>query len=96
MLPGGEEPAAGRIDPDALRAIGIGYYGVRAATEQTFGSGALESAPDRRVSTDRAPKPRFTPDAKRCLEAALRVTVEPHHKRLEPGHLLPGAAAPGR
>ncbi|OIQ85698.1 ATP-dependent Clp protease ATP-binding subunit ClpC1 [mine drainage metagenome] len=89
-LPHGEEPHAGQIDPAALRALGIDYDGIREAVEQTFGSGALESAPDRRASAGRGRKPRFTPDAKRSLEQALRVALELHHKRIEPGHLLLG------
>jgi Clp amino terminal domain, pathogenicity island component len=89
-LPRVGEPVAGRIDPDALRAIGIDLDDVRAAAEQTFGPGALESAPDRRVPTRSGRKPRFTPEAKRSLELGLRVAIELHHKRIEPGHLLLG------
>ena len=89
-LPHGEEPHPGQIDPAALRALGIDYDGVRDAVEQTFGPGALESAPDRRASAGRRRKPRFTPDAKRSLEQALRVALELHDKRIEPGHLLLG------
>ena len=52
------EPAATGIDPEALQAIGVDYDGIRVATEQTFGAGALESAPDRRF-TDRRGRTRF-------------------------------------
>jgi hypothetical protein len=79
-----------RIDPDALRAIGVDYDGIRAATERAFGPGALEGAPDRRSPTGRSRRPRFTPEAKRSLEQALRVTVELHHRRIQAGHLLLG------
>jgi hypothetical protein len=95
-LPRGPETATGpgasgpQIDPDALRAIGVDYDGIRAATERTFGAGALDGAPDRRLPAGRPRKPRFTPEAKRALEQALRVTTELHHRRIEPGHLLLG------
>jgi ATP-dependent Clp protease ATP-binding subunit ClpA len=84
------QPPAAPIDPEALRAIGIDYEGVRAAVEQSFGPGALEAAPDRRVTTDKPRRPPFTPEAKRSLELALRVAVELHHDRMLPGHLLLG------
>ncbi|HST65757.1 MAG TPA: Clp protease N-terminal domain-containing protein [Mycobacteriales bacterium] len=79
----------GRIDPDALRAIGIDYDGIRAATERTFGPGALEGAADRRSPTGRR-RVRFTPEAKRSLEQSLRVAVELHSRRIQAGHLLLG------
>jgi hypothetical protein len=89
-LPRSADVADGPIDPDALRAIGIDYDGVRSAVEQTFGSGALESAPDRRLSSDRVRRPRFTPEAKRSLQLSLRVAVELRDRRIRPGHLLLG------
>jgi ATP-dependent Clp protease ATP-binding subunit ClpA len=89
-LPRAEEKSSGEIDPDALRAIGIDYDDVASVVEQTFGAGALESAPDRRVPAGRARRPRFTREAKHSLELGLRVAVELHHKRIEPGHLLLG------
>ena len=58
--------------------------------EETFGSGALESAPDRRVRTGGSRRTRFTPEAKRSLELALGVVKELHHDRMVPGHLLLG------
>jgi ATP-dependent Clp protease ATP-binding subunit ClpA len=84
----GEGPGAGEADPEALRAIGIDYDGVRTAVEQTFGSGALDAAPDRRTPTRTLRKPRFTPMAKRTLEHSLRVALELHHKSIQPGHIL--------
>jgi Clp amino terminal domain, pathogenicity island component len=89
-LPRAEEQESGPIDPDALRTIGIDYDGIRATVEQTFGPGALEAAPDRRVPASGRGRPRFTPEAKRSLELALRVALELHHKRIQPGHLLLG------
>jgi ATP-dependent Clp protease ATP-binding subunit ClpA len=90
LMPRTEERPAGQVDPEALRAIGIDYEEVRAAVEQTFGSGALESAPDRRDPSRRTRKPPFTPEAKRSLELTLRVVQELHHRRIAPGHLLLG------
>jgi ATP-dependent Clp protease ATP-binding subunit ClpA len=88
-LPRAPQPPAEQVDPDALRAIGVDYDGIRAATERTFGPGALDAAPDRRSPTGRSRKP-FTPEAKRALEQALRVAIELHHRRMQPGHLLLG------
>jgi hypothetical protein len=100
LLPRTDAPSTEHVDPTALRAIGIDYEGVRAAVEETFGPGALDKAPDRRVSATRTRKPRFTPGAKRSLELSLRVAVElsPRHglftatekTRIMPGHLLLG------
>ena len=83
-----ERPAEEQVDPEALRAIGIDYDGVRTAVEQTFGSGALETAPDRRTPTRTLRKPPFTPAAKQTLEHSLRVALELHHKSIMPGHIL--------
>jgi ATP-dependent Clp protease ATP-binding subunit ClpA len=88
-LPRTRKPPAEQVDPDALRAIGVDYDGIRAATEQTFGPGALEGAPDRRSPGGRR-RPRFTPQAKRSLEQSLRVAVELHHRRIQAGHLVLG------
>jgi ATP-dependent Clp protease ATP-binding subunit ClpA len=90
LLPRSEEAPGGEIDPEALHAIGIDYEGVRAAVNETFGEGALESAPDRRAASAKLRKPPFTPQAKRSLELALRVAIELHDRHMEPGHLLLG------
>jgi len=89
LLPRASERAEGSVDPEALRAVGIDYEAVRAAVEQNFGPGALEAAPDRRGPA-RPRKPRFTPQAKRSLQLALRVAVELRARRIVPGHLLLG------
>jgi hypothetical protein len=88
------------VDLEALSAIGIDYDAVRAAAEETFGPGALETAPDRRGSATKTRKPRFTPEVKRSLELSLRVAVELSPRRglfvasekqqILPGHLLLG------
>ncbi len=84
-----DEPSV-PIDPEALRAIGIDYEGVRAAVEETFGPGALEAAPDRRAASVVNPKPPFTPDARRGFELALQVATELHHDQIATGDLLLG------
>ena len=87
---GGARPAT-EMDADSLRAIGIDYEGVRAAAEETFGPGALESAPDRRVAAGFRPRPRFTPSAKESMRLAHHIAVrELHHNSLMPGHVLLG------
>jgi ATP-dependent Clp protease ATP-binding subunit ClpA len=87
-LPRHDQPTEGHIDVEALRAVGIDFDRVQAAVEETFGVGALEAAPDRRVPTSKQYKPPFTPEAKRSLELAFRVALELHHKTIAPGHLL--------
>jgi ATP-dependent Clp protease ATP-binding subunit ClpA len=100
LLPRSGETSGTEIDREALRAIGIDYEGVRKAVDQTFGSGALESAPDRRTPSSKARnrgagiqlarRPPFSAQAKRSLGLALRVAVELHDNRIEAGHLLLG------
>src|SRR5664279_1464324 len=86
-----QQPPQGRdLDAETLGAIGIDYEEVRQAVEQTFGAGALESAPDRRVATKTRGRPRMTPEAKKSLELALRVVRELHQDRIRPEHLLLG------
>lgn len=99
-LPHTETRAEGQVDPQALSAIGIDYQVVLSAIEETFGPGALEAAPDRRAPAAKTHKPRFTPEAKRSLELALRVAIELSPRRglftasdkqqILPGHLLLG------
>lgn len=90
LLPRGDEPARGTIDAASLEAIGIDLADVRHSVEETFGPGALDAAPDRRNIAVSRRRPPFTPEAKRALEQSLRVALELHDKRLEPGHLLLG------
>ncbi|MGC1420003.1 MAG: Clp protease N-terminal domain-containing protein [Acidimicrobiales bacterium] len=80
----------GEIDVTSLESIGIDYDGVRSAVEATFGAGALEAAPDRRIPSPRSGRPRFSDDAKRSLEQSLRVALELHEKTIKPGHVLLG------
>lgn len=90
LLPRVEGLPAGEADLEALRAIGIDYEEVRATVEETFGSGALDTAPDRRARTARSRRTGFTPEARQSLVLTLQVARELHHDRLSPGHLLLG------
>jgi len=88
LLPHRDAPESGAIDADSLRALGIDFDGVRNVVERTFGSGALESAADRRGGSAPLRRPHFTVEAKRALAQSLRVATELHHKTIVPGHLL--------
>jgi ATP-dependent Clp protease ATP-binding subunit ClpA len=90
LLPRADKQPAEDVDADVLRAIGIDFEGVRAIVEETFGTGALKSAPDRRANATNVHRPPFTPEAKRSLELSLRVALELHDRRIRPGHLLLG------
>jgi ATP-dependent Clp protease ATP-binding subunit ClpA len=100
LLPRSTAVATDQIDPEALKAIGINYEEVRSTVEQTFGPGALDAAPDRRIAPIGTRRPRFTADAKRSLELSLRVLTELSPRRgvlaigdravIRPGHLLLG------
>ena len=68
--------ASGQVDAESLRAIGIDYEDVRATVEKTFGPGALESAPDRRVRSGSTRRPPFTyawlqPSSRRKLSVVV-------------------------
>lgn len=90
MIPRVNPLAQGEFDAESLQSIGIDFNGVRTVVEETFGSGALASAPDRRVASSAARRPRLTPDAKRSLENGMRVAIELHDRKIKPGHLLLG------
>lgn len=89
LIPREDEPAAATVDADALRSVGIDYDIIRTTVEQTFGAGALDTAPVRSAATT-CRRPPFTLAAKRSLELALRVALELHATRMLPGHLLLG------
>jgi ATP-dependent Clp protease ATP-binding subunit ClpA len=90
LLPRGEHDRPGPIDTASLESIGIDYDGVRSAVEATFGTGALDRAPDRRTLTPATRKPPFSAETKRSLEQSLRVALELHEKKIKPGHVLLG------
>jgi hypothetical protein len=78
------------LDPEALASLGIDLDAMRARAEEVFGPGALDVpvlAENRRGRTRRA---RFTPDAKKALELALREAVRLHDRQITSAHLLLG------
>jgi ATP-dependent Clp protease ATP-binding subunit ClpA len=92
-------PQADRAEPDALDAealasVGIDLDQVRRAAEATFGPGALDRA--RRARARRPGRMRFTAEAKKALELALRAAVARRHRELTGGHLLIGIIDQGR
>ncbi|GAB2868420.1 Clp protease N-terminal domain-containing protein [Actinocorallia aurea] len=74
------------LDPDALAAIGIDLDAVREATEATFGPGALDGGPGA------SPRGhiRFSSEAKKTLELALRVALRDKNRFICDGHVLLG------
>ncbi|MEU5879871.1 Clp protease N-terminal domain-containing protein [Spirillospora sp. NPDC047279] len=86
--------AAGDLDPEALRTLGIDLDAVREATEQTFGEGALDAPAGRfrRSATGHLP---FGPAAKKSLELSLRQALRLKHKHINAGHVLLGILQAG-
>ncbi|MQY02171.1 Clp protease N-terminal domain-containing protein [Actinomadura macrotermitis] len=80
------------LDAEALRSIGIDLAAVREATEDSFGTGALD-APPGRFRSGRVP---FGPDAKKSLELALRQALRLGQKHIADGHILLGLLQDGR
>jgi ATP-dependent Clp protease ATP-binding subunit ClpA len=70
---------AGKIDPDALAALGIDFETVRDRLEQTFGPGALERCPSSCLG--------ICPRLKMALACALDYAGE---QRLDDEHVLLG------
>jgi ATP-dependent Clp protease ATP-binding subunit ClpA len=88
QLPQAERAESDALDAEALASIGIDLDQVRRAAEATFGPGALDRA--RRARAHRPSRIRFTAEAKKALELALRAAVERRHRELTGGHLLIG------
>ena len=66
------------LDADALRTLGIDLDDVRRSVEETFGAGALDipaRAGDRARGRQRAGHVPFSPDAKKGLEMATKVSL---------------------
>jgi len=75
------------VDAEALASIGIDVEAVERAAEEAFGPGALARA----VGKPRAKRfggPRFTPQAKKVLELALREALTFGHKYVGTEHIL--------
>lgn len=76
-----------KLDPAALATLGIDLDQVRRATEDRFGVGALDPAPQGRPAKGHIP---LTDSAKKSLELALRVSVALKSGSISSGHLLIG------
>jgi ATP-dependent Clp protease ATP-binding subunit ClpA len=74
------------LDPEALSTLGIDLDAVRAATERTFGEGALDAPRDR--CRGRNGRPSFSPKAKKALELSLRHALRLKQKHIGSGHIL--------
>ncbi|WP_106396664.1 Clp protease N-terminal domain-containing protein [Actinocorallia populi] len=71
------------LDPDVLASIGVDLSAVRRAAESAFGEGALD-----RGRKGRRGHLRFTREAKKVLELALRVAIHNGHRFISDGHIL--------
>jgi len=78
------------LDGDALAMIGIDLEKVRAATEASFGPGALN--PRRKAPSGHIP---FSKRAKKVLELSLREAVHLKHDHIGTGHILLGLIREG-
>lgn len=92
-------------DRDALASIGIDLDAVRERVEAAFGPGALGRSPNRpgrrlglrrrrrRAGPSRTGHIPFTPQAKQCLELAVREASARHDRHLGVEHLVLALAA---
>ncbi|CAJ58799.1 MULTISPECIES: Clp protease N-terminal domain-containing protein [Frankia] len=88
------------VDTDALAAIGVDYEAIRAAADERFGAGVLGLTMVRKVPRrswwrrrPRARGPRFSAEAARALERAVRFAAARGDGDLTPLHLLLGMLA---
>ncbi|WP_370010837.1 Clp protease N-terminal domain-containing protein [Nocardia cyriacigeorgica] len=90
----GKNAPLGDRDAEALRSIGIDLDAVRDSLEATFGEDALDRAepPEPRGRFGRGAMKfghiRFSRDAKKTLELALREALARKDKGIESGHIL--------
>ena len=84
------------IDKDALAAIGIDLEAVTARVEEAFGPGALNCSPKRArrrwrrrraLASPTGMVTPFTPNAKKCLEGALRQAVSARDGHIGVAHM---------
>ncbi len=87
-LPRGAQPEPDPLDADALASVGIDLDSVRRAADAAFGPDALDRAG--RGGARRRGRMRFTADAKKALERALRAAARLRHREISGGHLLIG------
>lgn len=93
-LPRASHEHADPLDADALASVGIDLDQVQRAAEARFGPGALDRAGQARAR--RPGRMRFTADAKKALELAVRATVGLRNREITGGHLLIGIIDQGR
>ncbi len=79
--------AGAALDADALATLGIDLERVRQATEEHFGSGALDPAPIGRSPRGHIP---FSANSKKALELAVRSAQSSPSTTISTGHLLIG------
>ena len=85
-LPQASQQQPNPLDAEALASVGIDLDQVRRAADARFGPGALGRAAQAR----RPGRMRFTTDAKKALELAVRTAVGRRHREITGGHLLIG------
>ena len=85
-LPQASQQQPNPLDAEALASVGIDLDQVRRAADARFGPGALGRAAQAR----RPGRMRFTTDAKKALELAVRTAVGRRHREITGVHLLIG------
>jgi hypothetical protein len=88
--PDGSGPADPVLDPAALASLGIDLDAIRARADDVFGPGALDTPVVAEGRRGRSRRPRFSSDAKKVLELALREAVRLHDRQITSAHLLLG------
>jgi len=78
------------LDAAALASLGIDLDAIRARADEVFGPGALDTPVVTEGRRGRSRRPRFSPDAKKTLELALREAVRLHDRQITSAHLLLG------
>ncbi len=86
----GQGASAGDLDGAALASLGVDLDAIRARADEVFGPGALDTPVVAEGRRGRSGRPRFTPDAKKALELALREAVRLHDRQITSAHLLLG------
>ncbi|HWK91775.1 MAG TPA: Clp protease N-terminal domain-containing protein [Luteimicrobium sp.] len=86
----GSDPADPALDAEALAWLGVDLDAIRARADEVFGPGALDTPVVAEGRRGRSRRPRFSSDAKKTLELALREAVRLHDRQITSAHLLLG------
>ncbi len=78
------------LDAEALASLGVDLDAIRARADEVFGPGALDTPVVAEGRRGRSRRPRFSADAKKTLELALREAVRLHDRQITSAHLLLG------